>query len=67
MEGDFLYLDADTVPVGRFDEIFTSKAPLSAAIDRNRASPCGGFPAWAEPDFDALGWARPTKMALNDD
>lgn len=65
IEGDFLYLDADTVAVLPFDELFQCAEPLAAAIDRNRVDPEGGFPRWVIPDFQRLGWAYPTKLYLN--
>ena len=65
LDGDFLYLDADTVPVAEFGEIFDSEAPIAAALDRNRHNPSGGFPAWVVRDFDRLGWRYPTSCYLN--
>ena len=65
LQGDFLYLDADTVPVSRFDALIQSRSTLSAAIDRNRASPDGSFPSWVVPDFQRLGWPYPTELYLN--
>src|SRR5712692_587209 len=56
VDGDVLYLDADTAAVREFDGLLECEAPLSAAIDRNRVNPRGGFPAWVVPDFDRLGW-----------
>jgi hypothetical protein len=64
IEGDFLYLDADTAPVCEFGALFECEAAVSAAIDRNRVDPCGGFPAWVVPDFERLGWRNPTKLYL---
>jgi hypothetical protein len=65
IEGDFLYLDADTAPVSEFSALFECEAPFSAAVDRNRVNPRGGFPEWVVPDFDYLGWQQPTKRYLN--
>jgi hypothetical protein len=65
VDGDVLYLDADTAAVREFDGLLQCEAPLSAAIDRNRVDPQGGFPAWAVPDFDRLGWRHPTRLYLN--
>jgi hypothetical protein len=65
MEGDFLYLDADTVVVGALDEIYNFRTPLAAAIDRNLDNPSGGFPTWVMPDFERLGWPYPTRHYLN--
>jgi hypothetical protein len=65
IEGDFLYLDADTAPVSEFGALFECEAAVSAAIDRNRVDPYGGFPAWVVPDFERLGWRNPTKLYLN--
>jgi len=65
VDGDVLYLDADTAAVREFDGLLECEAPLSAAIDRNRVNPRGGFPAWVVPDFDRLGWRHPTRLYLN--
>jgi len=65
LEGDFLYLDADTVPVSEFAALFECEAAFAAAIDRNRVNPQGGFPAWVVPEFERLGWQHPTKLYLN--
>ena len=65
MDGDFLYLDADTVVIGALDEICGGGAPLAAAIDRNRDDPLGGFPAWVVPEFERLGWPYTTRNYLN--
>jgi hypothetical protein len=65
MEGDFLYLDADTVVIGALDKICRRRAPLAAAVDRNRDDPSGGFPAWVIPGFQRLGWPYPTRTYLN--
>lgn len=65
MDGEFLYLDADTVVIGALDEIYGCLTPLAAAIDRNRDDPSGGFPAWVVPGFERLGWPYPTRNYLN--
>jgi hypothetical protein len=65
VDGDVLYLDADTAAVRKFDGLLECDAPLSAAIDRNRVDPRGGFPAWVVPDFERLGWRHPTRFYLN--
>lgn len=65
IDGDILYLDADTAAVDEFDGLLECEAPLCAAIDRNNANPRGGFPAWVVPDFDRLGWRHPTRLYLN--
>jgi len=65
LDGDLLYLDADTAVVREFDDLFDCTAPFSAAIDRNRAHPAGGFPDWVTADFDRLGWRHPTRLYLN--
>jgi hypothetical protein len=65
LDGDFIYLDADTAPVSDFSALSECEAALSAAIDRNCVNPWGGFPTWVVPDFDRLGWEHPTKLYLN--
>src|SRR5580704_8513167 len=65
IDGDFLYLDADTLPVARFDELFACRAPLGAALDRNRTNPSGAFPADQAGYFQRLGWPHPTPLYVN--
>jgi hypothetical protein len=65
LTGDFLYLDADTLPVSAFDDVFACEAPIAAAVDRNPVDPAGQFPAWLAPDFDRLDWPQPTKVYFN--
>jgi hypothetical protein len=66
VDGDFLYLDADAIPVARFDKLFRSKGPVCAAIDRSPKAPAGsGFPSWAEAAFQRLGWPYPPPHYLN--
>src|ERR1700722_11943949 len=65
IDGDFLYLDADTLPVARFDELFACEAPLAAARDRNRTNAAGTFPADRVDDFRRMGWPHPTPFYVN--
>jgi hypothetical protein len=67
VEGDFIYLDADAIPLAAFDQVFHDTSWLvSAAIDRSLSSPSGsGFPSFAVAAFDRLGWAQPTQFYLN--
>jgi hypothetical protein len=65
VEGDFLFLDADTVAVSRFDGLIESDAPITAALDRSPVDPPGAFPKWVTPDFIRLGWRHPTRFYLN--
>jgi hypothetical protein len=66
VDGDFVYLDADAVPVASFDLLFQEKGLVSAAIDRSPKAPDGsGFPTFASPAFDCLGWSHPTRYYVN--
>jgi hypothetical protein len=66
LDGDFVYLDADAIPVAAIDDLFREKGPVCAAIDRSPKVPTGsGFPVWAEPPFDRLAWPYPTRYYLN--
>jgi hypothetical protein len=62
LRGDFLYLDADTVPIRPFADVMTIDAPLAAALDFNDEA----SGRW-EPDpetrsvFADLGWAVPRR------
>jgi hypothetical protein len=65
--GDFLFLDADAIPVRPFDELFQEHSgQLCAAIDRSPKEPDGNsLPPWAERAFERLGWSYPKPFYLN--
>lgn len=67
MEGDFLYLDADAIPVAGFDQLFRERTvSVCAAIDRSPEEPDGcGLPSWASSAFERLGWSHPLPFYLN--
>jgi hypothetical protein len=66
IDGDFLCLDADAIPVAAFMMLFQGNEPLCAAIDRSPEMPGGnGFPSFAAPAFERLGWPQPSRFYLN--
>ena len=66
INGDFVYLDADAIPIDGFDAIFRESGPVCAAIDRSPAAPAGsGFPSFAVAAFDRLGWSHPARFYVN--
>lgn len=66
VDGDFVYLDADAIPVASFENLFQETGLICAAIDRSPKAPNGsGFPTFASPAFDRLGWSHPTRFYVN--
>ncbi|MBN9420499.1 MAG: hypothetical protein J0I12_33955 [Candidatus Eremiobacteraeota bacterium] len=65
LQGDFLQLDSDTLPVRSFDAIFESSGDLSVALDRNHICPYPHFPRWYVGTFQQLGWSCPTPRYYN--
>ena len=65
--GDFLFLDADALPLRRFDRAFAAAhgAPFAAALDRNREWPEPTFPEWVKPYYDHFGWRHPLEHYFN--
>jgi hypothetical protein len=65
VEGDFVFLDSDALPLKPFDEITTHGAPFAAALDRNRESPDPVSPQWIVPFYDELSWYYPLDHYYN--
>ncbi len=65
VDGPFLFLDADTLPIRPFDEIFETAAPLSVAFDRNPVDPEPHFPDDVRRLFLGAGWHQPQQCYLN--
>ena len=65
VDGDFVFLDSDALPLQNFDETATHGAPFAAALDRNREFPEPAFPEWVLPSYDELGWQYPLENYFN--
>ena len=65
VDGDFVFIDADALPLHPFDETCDHDAPLAAALDRNRESPEPTFPRWVIPHYKQLGWDYPFSTYFN--
>ncbi|HVL15245.1 MAG TPA: hypothetical protein VM529_21925 [Gemmata sp.] len=65
VDGDFVYLDIDTLPVRRFDDI-AGEWDVAAVQDRTHycpVTPC--FPYWRALDYEKLGWDHPLPRFYN--
>jgi FkbM family methyltransferase len=65
VEGEFVFLDADTLVIDRCDEIFNRGAPLAAADDLNSTFPFPHTPLWIEPIYAHFGWQYPLSHYFN--
>lgn len=61
MEGDFLYLDADTLILRPINDIWKLDAPLAMARDREDYDP----PDWIKDLYRQMGWQFRTGLRLN--
>ncbi len=65
VDGPFLFLDCDTLPIRPFAEIFETTASVSAAFDRNFQFPEPHFPEWAGRLLLEAGWTAPLPHYYN--
>ena len=65
VDGPFLFLDCDTLPIRPFAEIFETTASVSAAFDRNAQFPEPHFPEWAGRLLLEAGWTAPLPHYYN--
>jgi hypothetical protein len=66
LSGDFVFLDIDTLPVRRFDDIVEGPWDLAAVQDRNHHCPMvPSYPHWRKADYDKLGWPYPLPKYFN--
>jgi hypothetical protein len=56
VNGDFLFLDADTLPIRPFEQILQLGGAMAAADDRNRDYPYPHVPPHIKPHYRSLGW-----------
>jgi hypothetical protein len=65
LQGDFIYIDADAIPIARFDEMLKVRAPFAAVLDRRLPDRRPSFPTAFAPIFEAAGWANPLPRYIN--
>ena len=65
IDGDFLFLDCDTLVRGPIDELFTVKAPFAAALQNNTAPSDRFFPRHVVPLYSELGWSSQKPLYYN--
>ncbi len=65
IDGDFVQLDSDTLPIRPFAEVFEGSFDMAAALDRNHICPFPHFPRWFEESYRQLGWPFPTRRYFN--
>ena len=65
VDGDFLYLDVDTLPIRPLEDIFVSDGRLAAALDRNAQNPEPHCPTWIRHVFAPLAWRYPVRQYFN--
>lgn len=63
MDGDFLFLDSDTIVCGDLSPLAEIEADLAAVADQHRITPC--LPELEEYIYGACGWNRPRRINLN--
>lgn len=65
LKGDFLYLDADTIPIRPLDSIFQVVSNVGGVLEFNKSVDEHFFPeAWNEL-YACLGWKYPTSVYVN--
>ena len=64
LRGAFVFLDADTLPVRRFDELFELKGALAAVPDWN-CQQRPRMPGNMLPVFAQMGWRTPANWYFN--
>ncbi|HRR81529.1 MAG TPA: hypothetical protein P5532_10955 [Planctomycetota bacterium] len=65
VNGDLLYLDADTIPIRRFNEVFDHDAPLAAVPDYTEQLFGLRRPRWVRDLYRHLRWHYPPRHYFN--
>ena len=65
VNGDFVFLDSDTLVIGACDKLFTGGTPIAAALDLNSIFPYPHTPIWIQPIYQHFGWTYPLKHYFN--
>lgn len=64
LDGEFLFIDADTVPLREFGDVARFGGDIAAALDRCSKHAMGASP-WTRPLYTRLGWPFPPKRYYN--
>lgn len=65
VEGDYLFLDVDAVPVRPLDELVELPAEIAAALDGNVPAEKFVFHDFERAVFDSMGWPFPIRPYFN--
>lgn len=57
VEGDFVYLDADALPVRPISQVWNQDFTIAAVLDRNFGHPYPHFPDWVAQLYARYGWS----------
>jgi hypothetical protein len=63
VEGDFLYLDGDTLVVKPIGDVLDTRGDVAAALDFNHDGPW--FPPQLRQPYETLGWPYPLEFYFN--
>jgi len=61
VSGDCIFLDTDTLVVGRLDDLWNLNASLAIAPETD----LNNYPKWAAPTFEKMRWSYPPKRSYN--
>lgn len=65
LDGDWLYMDVDTIVVRPIDRVFEIAGDLVAAADRHRGKPFATLPTYMQPYYERMGWSWPVNRYYN--
>jgi hypothetical protein len=65
VDSDFVFIDADALPIRKFDEIDSPGAAMAAALDLDEFSGRPRFPPFAVERLRACGWSAPLPQYFN--
>jgi len=65
LQGDFVYLDSDTLAVAPLSRIMDATGEVAAAMDFNHSASSTWFPKEFEEAFRDLGWEYPLRRYVN--
>lgn len=65
LEGPFVYLDSDTLPIRRFDELFSHDDDFAAVQDYTQELFGRRRPRWVRDFFRSMSWRYPTRQFVN--
>src|SRR5690349_2743363 len=65
LRGDFVYLDADAIPLGPIDQLLHQTEPLGAALEQNTKLEHHFFPSDMPGFYEGLGWRHPALPYFN--